>query len=1578
MSVPSAMAQSSQGIVKESDAVVTSFSGTRRSDNASDDVHPLDETTINRNGVVLRVLDLSKLNGPADGQLAKAKRKLSIKAGEIGQVFGVALDQPDNGLAPNIFAAATSLYGLQIVGKRDGKAVRLVKGEPGATWMPGQFGQANGGGPGTIWKIDGETGNVSLFTTIKSGPNDNAGAGLGGLTYDFVSRQLFVANLETGFVHRIDETGKDLGFYDHGTKGRPKADFSAVAYDASKRVSINDPQFDVENPETWGLTDKRRRVVGVAVSGDRLYYSVADGPQVWSVGLDSKGGFLDDARMEFDFYQQASNNSIMSIAFDGPGEMYLSQRGLLTGSYDYSTFAKPKQAEVLHLTWSEDDKVWQRAETNFPVGLSPPHRATNGGLALGYGYDEKGRHRRSVCNATLWTSGDRLMGDGEVVSGLQGASKVNIDPAQSWFVDLDGKKNSDDAFGEIGAIAFHMPYCGEDPSTRPEPIEYPEPELAWPDLGPDSPFPDDDPSVGWPPIGMPGLDITKVCQPSAFGGVISCTITVKNTGSWFFADPITVSDATTIAAGPGAGGAINVVSVTPDGAEWSCTPTPTINLTCGLLAEHLPPGASRAFTVDVDTSTMVANGNVGFTNCASLGAPYWGVACDNAGVDLTVKKTAEPGCGAGADCTFKLEITNNSPSPFNGQVQLTDQMFLGAVGGALNAPIVVSADLGCAGGNPGALPFSCLATMTLAAGETKSFDMTATMPAAPPNYWARNCFAATAPGLVPGDLATAMPPGGGSLGSGGAVSCAWMQVGVPAPHANLKMKKTAQECGKLPGDPNTVTCDYTISITNIGPSDFNSPIAFDETVDPAATLILNEAGWACPGGAPTYACSSAAAVAIAAGETLDIPATVTTPRDTVEANACKIPNKVTLTTPAVNAATNYLGTDDEASADGDAFLLEFDEGGAAIILCDPTNLKTTQVAKGPCDQTGDGWRCEFDVTIENTGPDPYKGEIRLLDILSIAPLSVSYSGIDGWSRTPSVGHDMYRLPKRTIEKGESVKLDLAVNIPDGNYCSLTNTAHMTFPVLKRHNGDKTDDTATATAEIPRPECKRPKQCKPGSGEIRTSSGACACAPGSTRNKDGVCAKPREPEPTPEPISEPPPQTGAKCPDGYPIPRNGVCPCPRGETWDKIDKICVGGDDDYDPPIDDPVVIDDPPPPPPLCRLLPGQVRTKSGRCVCANGRKWNKRTFCQPRRPWCTPRIGEVFVDGRCKCANGRKWNSKTFCDAPADNCRRPGSYQAAPGVCCPVGTVYRDYKCRRPIDPVPTCTLKPGQIRTSSGACVCANGNKWNAKTNCGRCRRGDMRCICKQRGLGYDPRRRRCITPSNPAKDCKAKGWIWIGKTCYPPRDPAKQCRAKGWTWTGEKCVRPNDPAKQCRQKGWTWNGYECLPPRNPAKDCKAKGWKWNGKTCYPPRDPGKACRDKGWKWTGYECLPPRNPAKDCKAKGWKWTGKKCIRPLDKAQVCKARGWRWTGKTCIRPLSPAQRCKAKGWKWTGSRCIRPVKPCPKGTYGPGLPNCKKIILKQKTPKVIKKYVPKVKAPQKLNFVPNKRSRKRSSKAVR
>lgn len=766
---PPALAQDG-AVIRQGDAVVTGFSGVFRPPaSLPADVHPLDRTMIDLDGPSAEVFDLSSLGAGPSGQVADAPSRLKIRAEDVGQVFAVALDSQDKSQPPNAFLAATSLYGLQIVAPGDGSREprRLLQGEPGASWMPGQFGLKLGGGPGSVWKIDGRTGQVSLFANIEHDGKPNAGPALGGIAIDQRTKQVYVADLETGLIHRLGPDGRDLGTYDHGLIGRKTAGLEQVAYDPSRRMSITSGAFNIEDPDTWGYADKARQVFGLAIQGSVLYYAVSEGPQIWSIGLKEDGSFAGDPRLEIDLAETPNGNAVTDIIFDGPDYLYLTQRGEPLGSYDYSAFATPQQSVVLRFSWNKAESRWESVADEFAVGLGGEQRATEGGIALGYGYDRNGNVNYSQCRQTLWTTGGRLrggedikrvsIGGASIVNGLQGNAKTKVRPGNeppydSWFVDYDGEYEDPDAVGHIGSVAVYAPCDGTTVLESTQVLE--ETVVTTP----------------------PALTIEKQCAPGTIGSKIRCTITVRNTGTRLPSEPVTFTDVAQRLTGAKANGPVEISEVAPDGIAWSCSPTPAPDLTCTLAPDALPPGDSRSVDVWIDTSGLILTGTHGFRNCASMRHPDgYGKACDEGGTDILIEKTGPSHCLPGGECEFEITITNDGALPFSGDLLLSDTTFVSGVDAP--APIVsISPPLGCAP-EPAAVPFSCVATTALAPGEQHTHTITILMPA-PGDYWAHNCFAVTDPSLAgkPDLINDLMLPIGFGLVPPGAPSCAWVEV----------------------------------------------------------------------------------------------------------------------------------------------------------------------------------------------------------------------------------------------------------------------------------------------------------------------------------------------------------------------------------------------------------------------------------------------------------------------------------------------------------------------------------------------------------------------------------------------------------------------------------------------------------------------------------------------------------------------------------------------------------------------------------------------------------------------------------
>jgi hypothetical protein len=472
-----AFAQNALPVLPAGDAAVAGFSGTIVV-GSPPEPQRIDKTYINLDGPALRVIGLDRLGGPPQGQFVAAAKPFMATARQIGQVFSVALDNAD---PPNIYAAATSAYGLPIVvpdADGDGVPDRTSRGAQNAAFMPGLFGPAiNGGGPGSIWKIDGRTGAVSLFANVVLAGVPNSGPALGGLTFDPASRQIFVADRDTGMIHRFTLDGVDRGQFDHGVQGLAAAQLPPAAFDPRKRINLQDPAFDSTKPATWGYPPIVRRVFGLGVSQSRLYYAVASGLRVWSVAIMPDGSFGADARIEIAIPPgPQSGAEISAIAFDRAGHMLLAERDPPTGAYDYNVLATPAGGRSLRFSAKQPGEnrtpfYWQ-ADGDYALGFPPNFTNGNGGLALGYGYDSAGNIDRGSCGAWLWATGEQLRlsrdrsiaarlraGGAEAVNGLQGNSSElvrpqNAPPFNSYFMSYIDPAEQPGLMGQVGGMAI--------------------------------------------------------------------------------------------------------------------------------------------------------------------------------------------------------------------------------------------------------------------------------------------------------------------------------------------------------------------------------------------------------------------------------------------------------------------------------------------------------------------------------------------------------------------------------------------------------------------------------------------------------------------------------------------------------------------------------------------------------------------------------------------------------------------------------------------------------------------------------------------------------------------------------------------------------------------------------------------------------------------------------------------------------------------------------------------------------------------------------------------------------------------
>ena len=483
------------------DAVVTGFSGVVPPDPAK----PMpagkaatDQTFIDVNGPSARIFDPQKPDFVWNGDFWAAPYKRDIPARAVGQVFGIAID---NLAYPDIYLTATSVFGLNIVAPDsdgDGLPERLKTGQTTAGWAPGQFGP--GGGPGSIWKVDGRSGEISLFAEVTLGGRTSGPAALGNIAYDAGHRQLFVSDLSTGMIHRFGLDGTDLGHFDHGATGRAAARLPKRPHDPAALADIGSATFDTEDPATWGFTHAERRVWGLALHEGRLYYAVAagriapaeagepeadananaDSGQIWSVGLDQDGDFANDPRLEISLPGSSNDAPISDIVFAHDGAMIVAQRAVIGTTYGYDAL---KARSVAHVNrfWREkpnDPKTpsaWYQAPEEYAVGYAGDSRNGAGGVSLGYGYDAAGEIDLTACEDAIFLTGDMLRdfkqqkdqfiaGGPLNAHGLQISPKgpvrgFNVPPSISYFVNYTDQMSTAKTAGTVGDVEVYRLGC---------------------------------------------------------------------------------------------------------------------------------------------------------------------------------------------------------------------------------------------------------------------------------------------------------------------------------------------------------------------------------------------------------------------------------------------------------------------------------------------------------------------------------------------------------------------------------------------------------------------------------------------------------------------------------------------------------------------------------------------------------------------------------------------------------------------------------------------------------------------------------------------------------------------------------------------------------------------------------------------------------------------------------------------------------------------------------------------------------------------------------------------------------------
>jgi len=948
-----------QEALEPGEAFVTRFSGTAEAEG---------RTVIDTRGAVGVIVDLTAPGAAPQGASgAQTPESAVVTADQVGQVFGIALDEE-----ANVYLSATSAFGLHRNADNSG-------------WMEGMWGAQ--GGPGTVWKLDAANGYAAeAFAEITAGGRANTGASLGNIAYDRFNRQLFVSDLETGLIHRLGlQDGADLGSFDHGTQGRtgffdvPASNFATldeVPFDPAAAARTEDcPSGDfARDPACWNVADFRRRVFGLGVRRDdrtgevRLYYSLwssqgfgaadfAGAPDeekrnsIWSIALTQEGDFdTGSVRREFflpDFFRSPAaiaragfSHPVTDIAFPAFGEqdvMLLAERGGLRnrGLEAENSFAFPQEARVLRYELTEL-RAWRPAG-RYDVGFydrgeaGPPYLRASaaGGVTFASGYDENGEIAPAAPDAFVWMSGDGLCSP-------QGPCR-----------DPQSGAHSDDAVvdGIQGRAA--RPYEAFEPMSAFDP--YPAPGPVTPPTGPD--------------------------------------------GSYMVA---VAGEETTGGEAPVGGGATRVGDV----EAFQVPPPEPAGEDLGPMAEEPGAAGEPGAVAEEGFVPGAAGEREGFAELPPEGwfpAPppddgWFDPPPFPLDTDLAIAKTGPAQCQEGVACSYEITVTNVGAASYTGPVAIRDEMPAGASFAEASPGWHCTTAAGAV---------SCVtnAFALLDPGAHARLTLTVLLPPDVPGPDVRNCARIDWPEMGTDD----------GPGDGNDEACIDTPV---ADGFDLGIVKNGPvDCAA------GSTCRFEVSLANWGPGDFTGPLVLRDTL-PAGTTLEVAADlygtMSCvPIGGDVIRCETPETT-LPAGAMFPMIVDIRLPPGNVGGtyqNCAEID-------------WAGIGADDGAAdvhADSDCHTVNVIDGAAFH------DLRITKSGPTHCDAGG---LCSYEITVVNDGPGDYTGEIALQDQPILAGVTYD-SASPGWGCGAAVPVNCTLLGgPHTLHPGDSRNLTLTLRLPD--------------------------------------------------------------------------------------------------------------------------------------------------------------------------------------------------------------------------------------------------------------------------------------------------------------------------------------------------------------------------------------------------------------------------------------------------------------------------------------------------------------------------------------------------------------------
>lgn len=383
---------------------------------------------------------------------------------ELGTVFGVSVDGQGN-----IYVAHTAIYGN-------------TNNTCGGFIVPGDAlgslsaNTANPGGqPGAIYKIDTNTGNAAFLTALPNfsdpayvggnydlnGPGAESYPGLGNISYDCTTDNLYVSNFEDGRIYRLGTDGTARSTFTHST-GTVTSGGAPDPGDAPGWIPRDrDPN-----------TGRGQRVWAVQPHEGRLYYSVwredncrpddSAGNEIWSIDLVDTGAnageFIagtEQLEIPMTLYPYSGSgvtgvsNPVSDLSFSPDCCMLVGER-----SMSNDTLSDAHESRLLEFCFDAAAASWAPSPNLFGPGDPGAPNSCAGGVD--YDFNTFG----TVAN--VWSTGDYISGPPNYVYGIVGHPFTGgfSGPGSGIMIDADQDLLSHDKWS-IGSVEITCPLvCG--------------------------------------------------------------------------------------------------------------------------------------------------------------------------------------------------------------------------------------------------------------------------------------------------------------------------------------------------------------------------------------------------------------------------------------------------------------------------------------------------------------------------------------------------------------------------------------------------------------------------------------------------------------------------------------------------------------------------------------------------------------------------------------------------------------------------------------------------------------------------------------------------------------------------------------------------------------------------------------------------------------------------------------------------------------------------------------------------------------------------------------------------------------